>query len=203
MELVEAKMSDTQKALAQEVFRLHILANSDSEEDQNVKLAVRDAVIAYMENAEACSTELERAETTGTGALSTELDSAESAKAWACAHLDELEQVADRILAEQGYDYQAKAEVVTCYFPEKEYGDITFPAGNYQALRIKLGKAEGHNWWCVLYPGLCFTSQTCAVVTEEGKESLQKALTEEEYEMVTAATEFKIRWFFFGDAKDK
>ena len=92
--------------------------------------------------------------------------------------------------------------MVKDYFPEKTYGDVIFPEGEYEALRLKLGEADGHNWWCVLYPGLCFNDQTCAVVDEDGKKELKGTLTAEEYEMVTATTEFKIRSFFF-DSRGK
>lgn len=182
---VDAKMSATQQSLAEEVLRFHVLANSDSEEDQEVKLKVRDAVIAYMKDSMAQELEEE--------------PDAEATKAWAERHLEELEEVADRVIREEGYSYTSKASVEFCYFPDKRYGDILFPRGNYEALRIKLGSARGHNWWCVLYPNLCFTNATCAVVSEEGKEDLKEALTAEEYEMVTATSDFKIRWFFFGD----
>ena len=84
-----------------------------------------------------------------------------------------------------------------CDFPDKTYGDVTFPAGRYEALRIEIGRAEGHNWWCVLYPNLCFLDSVHAVVPEEGKEELRQVLTDEEYEMVTATTYFKVKWFFF------
>ena len=93
--------------------------------------------------------------------------------------------------------------MTTCYFPDKRYGDVLFPEGWYEALRIRLGEAEGHNWWCVLYPNLCFTNATCAVVSEDGKKELKKALTAEEYEMVTATSDFKIKWFFFGDTSEE
>ncbi len=90
--------------------------------------------------------------------------------------------------------YRANAAVTTCYFPDRTYGDVTFPAGNYQALRVVLGRQNGHNWWCVLYPNLCFTNATCAVVDEDGKkEELKEALSAEEYEMVTSSSEFKIK----------
>ena len=102
------------------------------------------------------------------------------------------------VLKKEKVSYRAKAEVTTCYFPDKRYGDIIFPEGNYEALRIVLGKGNGHNWWCVLYPNLCFTNATCSVVDEDGKKELKEALSAEEYEMVTATSEFKIKWFFFG-----
>ena len=186
MDLVKAEEIKLQEGIAEEVFRFHVLAQSDSEEDQNVKLKVRDAVLAYMK---------------------TDLGDAASAgetKSWARAHLTDIEETADRVLEEAGCDYRSKAEVTTCYFPEKRYGDVIFPEGEYEALRICLGQAQGHNWWCVLYPNLCFIDTACAVVSEEGKEELKTVLDEEEYELVTATADFKIKWFFFGDdTKDK
>lgn len=89
------------------------------------------------------------------------------------------------------------AAVTTCWFPDKTYGDVTFPAGNYEALRIEIGSAKGHNWWCVLYPSLCFRDAANAVVPNEGKEKLKHVLTEEEYSEITAGTEFKISWYFW------
>ena len=190
MECVEAKVLQTQQDLAKEVFRFHVLANSDSNEDQQVKLKVRDAILKYMK------TSMEEE-------ISKEAN-AQNTKLWAKRHLNEVEQVADRVLQKEGYSYRAKAKVTTCFFPDKRYGDLIFPQGNYEALRIELGNAKGHNWWCVLYPNLCFTNTTCAVIDEKGRQDLKDALTEEEYEMVTATTEFKIRWFFFGKgAKEK
>ena len=107
-------------------------------------------------------------------------------------------KTADEVLKKEGVSYRAQAKVTSCYFPDKRYGDIIFPEGEYEALRITLGSGKGHNWWCVLYPSLCFTNATCAVVDEDGKKELKEALSAEEYEMVTAASEFKIKWFSSG-----
>lgn len=181
LEAVDRKMSEVQERISEEVFRFHVLANSDSDEDQEIKLEVRDEVLSYMKDEMG------------------EEASAEETKEWAVAHLEELREAARRVLKKEGFDYGVRAEVTTCYFPEKRYGDIVLPEGDYEALRIELGKASGHNWWCVLYPNLCFMNTTCAVVSEEGKEELEEALEEDEYEMITAASEFKIRWFFFGE----
>ena len=93
--------------------------------------------------------------------------------------------------------YRAQAKVTSCYFPDKRYGDIIFPEGEYEALRITLGSGKGHNWWCVLYPSLCFRDAANAVVPNEGKEKLKHVLTEEEYSEITAGTEFKISWYFW------
>lgn len=184
---VDARISKIQGNLSKEVFRFHVLADSDSDEAQRVKLKVRDEVLEYMKQ---------------TMPGNEDMVSASQTKKWAKEHLREIEDVAEQVIQEEGYSYGAKAEVSVCYFPDKRYGDITFPQGYYEALRIKLGKAKGQNWWCVLYPNLCFTSSTCAVVDEEGKEELKSVLTDEEYEMITATTDYKIKSFFFGDETD-
>ena len=184
---VDARISKMQGNLSKEVFRFHVLADSDSDEAQRVKLKVRDEVLEYMKQ---------------TMPGNEDMVSASQTKKWAKEHLREIEDVAERVIQEEGYSYRAKAEVSVCYFPDKRYGDITFPQCYYEALRIKLGKAKGQNWWCVLYPNLCFTSSTCAVVDEEGKEELKSVLTDEEYEMITATTDFKIKSFFFGEGTD-
>ena len=156
---VEARVDALQEDLAGEVFRFHVIANSDSDQDQSL----------------------------------------EETKEWAGEHLREIEEVARKALKEAGSSDRVKARVARVYFPDKRYGEIWFPQGYYEALQIRLGKAGGQNWWCVLYPNLCFTGSVCGVVTEEGRQDLEEALTAEEYQMVTAASDFKIKTFFFGD----
>lgn len=177
--MVNSKQSRMQEDLAREVFRFHVLANSDSDEDQKLKMQVKEAVISYMR-----------------GELP-DSDNVEMTRQWASTHLDEIAMVSEEIINRAGYDYAVKTEVTTCDFPEKTYGDITFPAGEYEALRIEIGDAKGQNWWCVLYPNLCFIDAVHAVVPDEGKKELKKVLEEDTYEMVTATTRFKIGWFFF------
>lgn len=177
--MVNAKKNEMQEELAEQVFRFHVLANSDSDQDQALKMQVKEAVIAYMKQ------ELP------------ESDCVETTKAWARENLDQIEAVAAKIIVAEGYDYAVKAEVTVCDFPDKTYGDITFPAGEYEALRIEIGDAKGQNWWCVLYPNLCFIDAVHAVVPDKGKEELKEVLEEDTYEMVTTTTRFKIRWFFF------
>lgn len=165
--------------LADEVLRFHVLANSDSEADQTQKLAVRDAVLDYLE-----------------AEMPQELDEPDT-EMWVRKHIDQIREVGSRAAAGSGEAYPVSAAVTTCWFPDKTYGDLTFPAGNYQALRIEIGAAEGHNWWCVLYPSLCFEDSVNAVVPGEGRQKLKNVLTEEEYSRITASTKFKIRWFFW------
>lgn len=173
-----AAQQKLQEHLAQEVLRFHILANSDSEEDQALKIMVRDQVLDYLE-----------AEMPGTS-------NAQETARWIRRHVEELEEVSRETAAEQGYEYPVNAAVTTCWFPDRTYGDLTFPAGNYEALRIEIGDAQGHNWWCVLYPGLCFLDAANAVIPEEGKQKLQNVLTEDEYSQITATTDFQIKWYF-------
>lgn len=171
---VQAK---SQEHLAEEVLRFHVLANSDSEEDQNLKMQVKEAIIGYLE------------ENLPEGL------NVEETKEWTRRHTDEVGRLGRKVVEENGYDYPVSVAVTTSYFPQKSYGDVTFPAGNYTALRIEIGAAKGQNWWCVLYPNLCFFDAVNAVVPEEGKEQLQQVLTEDEYEQVTADTEFEVKWY--------
>ena len=177
--LVNVKQAGMQRELAQPVFRFHVLANSDSEEDQELKMKVKEAVLAYMKQ------ELGHS------------DSVDETKQWANENLDQLEEVAGQVIAGEGYDYAVSAQVTMCDFPDKTYGDITFPAGEYEALRVEIGEADGRNWWCVLFPNLCFMDAVHAVVPEEGKQEVKEVLEEDTYEMITATTRFKIGWFFF------
>ncbi|MEF9941421.1 MAG: stage II sporulation protein R [Lachnospiraceae bacterium] len=180
---VEAKIQSTQEEVAKEVLRFHILANSDGKKDQELKMKVKEAILKCMKR------EIPHAK------------NVEETKAWAIENELKLQDTARTIIREEGYNYPVNVEVTKCYFPDKTYGDVTFPAGDYEALRIEIGEAKGHNWWCVLYPNLCFVDATHAVVPDEGKEELKEVLTEEEYEMVTATSEFKIKWFFLEQEK--
>ncbi len=175
----QAKM---QEHLAQEVLRFHILANSDSDGDQKLKLTIRDRILDYLE-----------------AQMPGGLDVA-GTKRWMRRHVDDLEKLGRETAAENGCDYPVTAAVITCWFPDRTYGDMTFPAGNYEALRVEIGDAKGHNWWCVLYPGLCFLDAVNVVVPKESKETLQNVLTEEEYAFMT--DDFRIKWYFAEQWKE-
>ena len=151
-----------------QVFRLHILANSDSQEDQAVKLKVRDAIIDALG----------------------EMDGAqdrEQAEAYITAHQTELIEVANQVLAENGFGYTARAYLGRFEFPDKTYGDVTYPAGEYDALRLVLGQGDGQNWWCVMFPPLC-------IVNEE-------ILEQEEVEYTSLAWEW-LQSLFGGGEKE-
>ena len=154
-----------QTQLAGRVIRFHVIANSDSPEDQALKLAVRDRVLeqaqaVYPENAT-----LPQARAALEGAL------------------DQLAQAGQAVVEEQGYDYQVTARMEQCWFPTKEYDGFALPAGEYTALRVVIGEGQGQNWWCVAVPPLClgaagetvdtaaqagyFTPEQVSLVTEE------------------------------------
>lgn len=152
-----------QASIASKILRLHVLANSDSPEDQALKLTVRDGILSYMD------------------ANAPDFQDVHEAKAWTSLHMEDLQKTAEEILLSQGCGDTVSLELATCYFPVKTYGDLTFPAGDYEALRVKIGEAKGQNWWCVMYPPLCFTDATCCEFPEESQEILERQLTETEY----------------------
>lgn len=152
--------------LADKVVRLHILANSDSEEDQALKLRVRDRVLER-------ATEL--LEQTG--------DRQEAADVLQ-SHLPELERIAAEEISDCGYEYDVTAEVANTMFPTKEYDGFTLPAGEYLALRIIIGEGNGHNWWCVVFPPLCTTA-----AADVPASALAAGFDEEEVALVTEENE--------------
>lgn len=161
-----ANASSLQTALAEQVLRLHIIADSNSDADQTVKLAVRDAVITYLAPyLDGVTTKQEAMEIIG-------------------AQLVPLADTANRVLAENGFSYTADASLGRAYFPIRLYGDLTLPAGEYDALKIRLGSASGKNWWCLVFPQLCFVDVTTGTLPEDTKEELRELLTEEEYALV-------------------
>ena len=131
-----------------EVFRLHILANSDSESDQALKLKVRDRVLSFTE-------ELYR------GAASKE-----EAEELTAAKLQAIADVAADEVRKNGCDYPVKAELTNMSFTTRHYGSFTLPAGSYDALRLTIGEGEGHNWWCVMFPSLCVSGSPDARAKE-------------------------------------
>lgn len=145
------------------ILRFHVRANSDSDEDQALKMAVKEDVVTMLKP------------------LLSDCENVTESKNVIVANLQNIYTTAVNTIVEQGYDYTVKVYVTEEEFPAKTYGDLTFPEGDYQALRIDIGAAKGQNWWCVMYPPLCFIDESTAVVSEEGKEELKEALTAEEY----------------------
>ncbi len=163
--------------IADSVFRLHVIANSDSDEDQNLKYIVRDRVIEYMSS------------------ISQNASSKEDVIEIAKANLDKIQAIASQTIRENGYTYSVNVEVGNFSFPSKRYGDITLPPGYYDALRIKIGKAEGQNWWCVMFPPLCFVDVTSGVVPDESKEIMKENLSKEEFDLISKnSNEVKVKF---------
>ena len=127
--------------ISDEVFRLHILANSDNEEDQNLKLKVRDRVLEYTET------------------LFKNAGSKEEAESIISDNLQNISNVAYAEVIDNGYDYKVKAEITNMYFTTRYYENYTLPSGMYDALRITIGSGKGHNWWCVMYPSICISTE--------------------------------------------
>lgn len=167
-----------QHQLAEKVLRFHVLANSDSTSDQELKLSVRDAIGAYMQ------------EKMGN------ITSKEECENFVAACIPEIEQVAEEVIAKEGFSYTVQAELAECDFPVKTYGQYTFPAGTYDALKVTIGEGEGQNWWCVMYPNMCFENSMYEVVDENSKKALREVLDEEEYQAVLKSGNYQIRFRF-------
>lgn len=162
-------------SISDDTFRLHILANSDSDADQALKLKVRDRVLRE------------------TGELFQSASDKQSAEHAAQAHLQEIADIAYDEVLKNGYHYPVAAQVVRMYFNTRHYEDYTLPSGMYDALRITIGNAEGHNWWCVMYPSICLSA------AGEGAGRAEQAYGEEEYNLVTdnqIQYKFKFMEFF-------
>ncbi len=155
--------------ISDSVFRLHVIANSDSDEDQALKLKVRDSLLEYMNS------------------LCSSTSSKEEAMRIANEHIDDFTKIAQDVIAQNGYNYSVDVSVGSCDFPTKEYGDVSLPAGTYDALRVKIGSASGHNWWCVMFPPLCFVDVSSGIVPDESKEILHDTMSDEEYDLVTSS----------------
>ncbi len=170
----EAVSSD----ISNSVFRLHVIANSDSDEDQALKYKVRDNLLIYMKE------------------ICTNCSSKQEAINIASQHLDEFKQIALQTIKDEGFLYNVNIEIGNFEFPTKEYGDITLPAGLYDALRVKIGSAQGKNWWCVMFPSLCFVDISSGVVPEESKEDLKNSLSDEEYSLISNNSNYEIKFKF-------
>ena len=149
------------------VFRLHVIANSDSKEDQDLKYIVRDNILTYINE------------------ISKNASTKEEVIEIARNNIDTIKQIAQETVYENGYNYSVNIKIGNFAFPTKQYGDISLPAGFYDALRVEIGSASGQNWWCVMFPPLCFVDVSSGVVPEESKEVLQENLSYEEYNLLS------------------
>lgn len=164
--------------LRNSVFRLHVIANSNSAEDQKLKYIVRDNLINYMNSlCNNCQSKEETIETVSN-------------------HISDFTDIANKTISDNGFSYTANVEIGNFEFPTKTYGDTSFPAGYYDALKVNLGSSNGQNWWCVLYPSLCFVDVSSGIVPEESKEILKDNLTDEEYTLISEKENSAINFKF-------
>ncbi len=164
--------------ISESVFRLHVIANSDSKEDQDLKYKVRDNLISYMNN------------------ICKNCNNKEEAIKIATKHKEDFKEIALKTIKDNGYSYDVNISIGNFQFPTKDYGDISLPSGYYDALRVEIGEAKGQNWWCVMFPPLCFVDITSGVVPEESKEQLEDDLSEEEFALVSEDDNPQIKFKF-------
>ena len=164
-----------QSDLENNLIRLHIIADSDSEADQAVKLKVRDAVIKEM-SGEFKNSDIEKS------------------RVAIINNLAKIEETADRVLLENGFTYRSKAEYGKFNFPRKAYSSVTLPAGEYYGVRVTLGSGGGHNWWCVMYPPMCFTEDSRGKMSGESDEKLKESLDGETYDIITDKENVQVKF---------
>lgn len=156
-----------QTQLADSLLRLHVLANSDSEEDQALKLKVRDGVLEQAED------------------LLEQVSTLEQARETLENNLSILQQAGQAVVEQQGYDYPVAVSMEQTWFPTKEYEEFALPAGTYQALRVVIGQGAGQNWWCVVFPPLCIGSAT----ESAGEIALDSGVSEQQVALMTGESE--------------
>lgn len=157
----------TIEQISNKIIRFHVIANSDGELDQELKLKVRDRVLEYIQPILKQSRSLEESRV-----ILRERDK-------------KILDIANEVISENGYNYKVESTLSKEYFPIKTYGNITLPQGEYEAYRIIIGDGEGQNWWCVMFPPICFVDITKGEVAyEETENEMKSVLSEDEFEMV-------------------
>ena len=175
--MLNSYFNKTQTALANGVIRFHVIANSDTLQDQELKLKVRDKVIAEMEPFFDKNSDI---------AMAREV---------IINNIEKIKEIAKSEIASNGYNYDVKVSLGKDNFPTKDYGDIVLPAGEYEALKIEIGKADGQNWWCVLFPPICMSAATATV--EEAEDAfIAVGFTPEQYRIITDTDEVTYRLKF-------
>lgn len=169
-------ISTIQQGISHKIIRFHVIANSDSDADQALKLKVKEAVVNY------------------TSELLCNSKSISETEDLLSSHTNDIISIANKVISENDYDYPVTAEITDTYFPTKSYGSYTFPPGTYRAFQIKIGEAKGKNWWCVLYPPLCFIDISHGTVNPESEELLKETLTTDEFQAVS--DEYTVKYRF-------
>ena len=162
----QRQTAELQQDIAGEIIRFHVRANSDTDEDQQLKLLVKAELVEYM------------------GKLLGDAASRDEAERILSDNIENIENIAKGVIKDNKKEYNVKAYFEDSYFPVKTYGDMTFPQGVYEAFRVDIGAAQGKNWWCVLYPSLCFADITHGSVGDDAKKDLEAVLDEDELELL-------------------
>lgn len=157
------------------LIRFHVIANSDSDKDQKLKLKVRDEVISYLQPKLENSNSIEESEKIIKNEYKT------------------LENISKKVISKNGYNYIVKVGLEYSNFPAKQYSSVVLPAGKYKALRIIIGEGKGKNWWCVMFPPLCFIDNQNGIIDEKTDKKLKEVLTEEEYDLIMAKNKNEVK----------
>ena len=160
-------------SIREKVLRLHVIANSDSEADQNLKLKVRDRIIEE------------------SGELFTVSESREEAERNLKKSLGKLQSITEEVIKKEGSTATVEVRVEPSYFPVRSYGNLTLPAGTYKSLKIVIGEGEGKNWWCVLFPPLCLPA------AEKRDDLLSDVLTEKEIQLISSKPRYEVRFWLY------
>ena len=163
MNQVQKQREALAERIAPSLLRFHILANSDSPADQQVKLEVRSLILDYIQE------------------LLPDRQGKEETIRCLREQKAAIEETASQYLAQRGYPYKAALEITRCYFPTRVYDNMVIPCGQYDAARITLGKGDGHNWWCVLYPRFCFVDAACKEIPLESRNQLRNQINQDDY----------------------
>lgn len=183
----ESNKEEMLQDIENKLIRFHVIANSDSDEDQNLKLKVRDEVLKYMAPKLDDSKSLD--------------ESREILK----SNDNKVKEIAKKVIKENGYNYGVETTLGKENFPDKTYGNITLPQGEYEAYRIVIGSGNGHNWWCVMFPPLCFVDMSKGQVAyDENEKQMKKVLNDEEYGIVDNTSndqEVEVRFKIWDEIK--
>ncbi len=162
----------TCSGIREKVLRLHVIANSDSVSDQSLKYAVRDELLKDGESIFSGS------------------ETADEAQVRISQNILFLKETAEEVIAKEGYDYTVNIDIGRTYFPTREYGKVTLPAGYYNAVRVIIGEGKGKNWWCVMFPPMCLPA------ARKDSPELEDILTDEEISLVTEEGKYELRFWF-------
>lgn len=176
--MVNSYFNKTQTALAKGVIRLHVLANSDTVEDQELKLKVRDRIINEMNG------------------IFSDGGDVSLAREVIVNNIEKIKQIAVDEVKKNGFSYDVNVSLNHSGFPTKSYGEIVLPAGNYEALKVEIGKAKGQNWWCVLFPPLCFVDESCVSYSSEGAKMVMANVGSENAELIKKEKSPKVQLKF-------